>query len=120
MSIAFIAAKAESLLTEKIISKISGDAKELAGSRSYESKKPGTGLRTAPRCSLRFPNGGRSAWFEGEAKHEEKTKEKTKEQRISPLLPGLYPPPGTSPNSDYCNCGQVALTQVACTTIGAA
>src|SRR5271166_5883857 len=24
--------------------------------------------------------------------------EKTKEQWISPLLPGLYPPPGTSPN----------------------
>ena len=42
-----------------------------------------------------------------------------KEQRIAPLLPGLYPPPGTSPNSNYCNCGHAALVQVACIVIGA-
>jgi hypothetical protein len=46
--------------------------------------------------------------------------QKTKEQRIAPLLPGLYPPPGTSPNSSYCNCGHARLLQVACVTIGAA
>jgi hypothetical protein len=47
----------------------------------------------------------------------------TKKQRsngLLPLLPGSYPPPGTSPNSNYCNCGQAALLQVACVTIGAA
>jgi len=32
---------------------------------------------------------------------------KQKEQRIAPLLPGLYPPPGTSPNS-YCSAVQPA------------
>src|SRR5579872_2006094 len=43
---------------------------------------------------------------------------KTKEQRISPLLPGLYPPPGTSPNSNYCSCGHAALAQTVFTTTG--
>jgi len=46
--------------------------------------------------------------------------QKQKEQRISPLLPGSYPPQGTSPNSDYCSCTHAALEQVACATIGAA
>jgi len=45
---------------------------------------------------------------------------KQREQRISPLLPGSYPPQGTSPNSDYCSCTHAALAQVACATIGAA
>ena len=32
---------------------------------------------------------------------DEKAGKRQREQRIAPLLPGLYPPPGTSPNWCY-------------------
>jgi hypothetical protein len=83
----------------------------------YEGKKAGTHVVGRVRILGRSsPHHHLVAWPQGQALNTQKTTE----QRISPLLPGLYPPQVLRQVSDYCSCGHAALTQVAKVVCGAA